>query len=72
MQLAANKIVNGKEVDMGDSECKFDATSTSIDCPLPNGNALHLRAKGTVIDGTMTLRDGTLWRKLTLRKDTEK
>ena len=72
VRLAANRIVNGKEVNMGDSECNYAATTTSIDCPLPNGSALHLRAKGPVIDGTMTLGDGTLWRKLTLRKDTEK
>lgn len=40
--------------------------------PLPNGNSAHLEVKGDVIEGTMTLRDGTFWREINLRRIEQK
>src|SRR5262249_36011622 len=34
--LQANKIVDGKELDMGTLECTWDAPKRSLTCPTPN------------------------------------
>ena len=72
VRLSANKIVGGKEINMGNSECRYEAASHGIDCPLPNGNSIHFDVGGTVILGKMTMRDGTLWRRINLHKIEEK
>jgi hypothetical protein len=69
VQVSANKVVDGKEVNMGSSDCAYDAHSGSIDCPLPAGTAVHLEFNGSAMEGRMTLKDGTLWRKISLRRD---
>jgi len=68
VRLSANKIVNGKEVNMGDGECSYDAHTRAMDCPLPNGNSIHLEWKGNALDGQMTLKDGTPWRRISLHR----
>jgi hypothetical protein len=70
--LAANKIVNGQEVNMGTSECSYSAATHVLNCPLPNGNLMRLALKGDTLDGTMTLADGTAWRTITLRRSPAK
>jgi len=72
LNLSGNKIVDGKEVNMGSGDCVYNAKSGTIDCPLPNGNSIHLEAEGKSMQGTMTLKDGTLWRKISLHKVEEK
>ena len=68
LTLAASKIVNGQESLMGTSDCTFDAKARTLECPLPNGNALHFDLKGDVLEGTMIVKPTTLWRRLTLRR----
>lgn len=72
LTLSGNKIVDGKEINMGSGECAYDAKAGTIDCPLPNGNSIHLEVKGKSMQGTMTLKDGTLWRKISLHKVEDK
>ena len=68
LNLSGNKIVDGKEVNMGSGECDYDAKAGTVDCPLPGENSLHLEIKGRSMQGLMTLHDGTVWRKISLRK----
>ena len=68
LQLRANKIVDGKEVNMGDVECRYDAGKRSVDCAMPHNNALHLEITGDALDGSMNLADGTRYREIHLRR----
>jgi len=68
VNLSANKVVDGKEVKMGSSECAYDPASHSIKCPLSNGSSMHLEVNGSAMTGKMILGDGTVWREITLRK----
>jgi hypothetical protein len=70
--LSGNKIVDHREVNMGSGECRYDAKSQSMDCPLPNGSAMRLEVHENVMEGAMTLHDGALWRKISLRREQEK
>jgi hypothetical protein len=72
VQLAAAKIVNKREVLMGTSDCRYDAQTHALDCPLPNETAMHFDVNGSTMTGTMKLRDGTLWRKIALHRVGEK
>ncbi len=63
---SANKIVDGKDVNMGSSECAYDAKSRSLACPLPSGDSVHLEIHRNAMEGGMTLRDGTPWRRIEL------
>lgn len=69
VNLSANKIVDGKEVNMGSTECAYNAKLHSIDCPLPKGLSLHLQVSGDATEGKLTLGNGTLWRKISLRRN---
>jgi hypothetical protein len=66
--VAAGKIVDGKEIMFGSSDCSYDARTNFLECPLPNGNSIHLEVNGDALDGKMTLHDGTLWRKISLHR----
>ena len=70
--LSANKIVSGREVNMGESECRYDGKARTLDCPLPNGNSMHFELNGDALEGKFTLANGTLWRKISLRRVSEK
>jgi hypothetical protein len=70
--LSANKMVHGKEVNMGSSECGYSAETRVLDCPLPNGNTLNFVLDGDSLNGTMKLADGRLWRKIGLRRAADK
>lgn len=69
--LSANKIVDGREVNMGTSECGYSPETRVLDCPLPNGNKLNFGLDGDSLSGAMKLADGRLWRKISLRRATE-
>ena len=70
--VSAGKIVNGREASMGSSECSYLVKTHLLDCSLPNGSSVHLEVKGDTIDGTYTLRDGSLWRKISLHRAKQK
>ena len=66
--LKADKIVGGKPVTMGTSDCSCDAKEHTLECTIPTGSTLHFTVEGNILQGTMTLADKTLWRKITLKK----
>ena len=67
VSLEANKIVDGKPVTMGTGNCQFDPAKLQIKCPLPSAS-LIFQISGNEMTGTMTLSNGTVWRKLSLKK----
>jgi hypothetical protein len=68
LTLTANKIVDGREISMGTSDCSFFPDSHVLKCPLPNGYTIRFELKADSLNGTMTRSDGTEWRKITLRR----
>jgi len=66
--LSANKIVNGKEINMGTGLCEYGAAKSVVDCPLPNGSTIHFDVAGDAMQGTMKLKDGKPWRKIRLKR----
>ena len=72
LMVSAGKIVDGQEVSMGSSECSYTVKTHVIACSLPNGSSVHLEVKGDTIEGTYTLRDGKLWRNISLHRAEQK
>ena len=66
--ISADKIVNGKAINMGSLEFHYDRPSQSWTCQYPQG-VWRLTVAGARVDGTLTQPDGTLFRHVTLRKD---
>jgi hypothetical protein len=65
--MKLGKIVNGKPVTMGTQECSYDSTKKSLLCEFARG-VMRFTVLGDRMEGTMSLTDGTLWRKITLKK----
>jgi hypothetical protein len=63
----ANKIVDGKEVPMGVLDCTFDAARRALVCPIPLGT-FRFAIEGRRLSGTLELRDGTLFRRISATK----
>jgi hypothetical protein len=66
--MQADEIVNGHPVNMGTVDCVFAPKKQTLTCELPKGT-IHLALRGTRLEGTMNLTDGTLWRNISLAKD---
>jgi len=64
--IDANKIVNGSEESMGTLECSFTTEKKELHCD--TAGDWRFKVNGDTIVGTLTLRDGTLYRKVSLKK----
>ena len=62
----ADKIVDGKQVNMGSLECRYD--SHTITCDIPDRAVWSLTVDGDVMTGTLKLSDGTLFRKVLAKR----
>jgi hypothetical protein len=62
-----DKIVDGKPVTMGTTECSYDAAKRALTCEFPRG-VFRFSIQANKMTGTMNLTDGTLWRKIALSK----
>ena len=67
VSMKLDKIVNGKPVTMGVMDCSYSSAKQSLTCEFPRG-VMRFTVSDNKMEGTMTLPDGTLWRKITLRK----
>jgi len=65
--MKLDKIVNGKPVTMGVMDCGYSAAKQSLTCKFPRG-VMRFTVSDNKMEGTMTLPDGTLWRKIILKK----
>lgn len=65
--MKLDKIVEGKPVTMGTMECSYDSAKSALTCEFPRG-IMRFTVQGDKMTGAMNLTDGTLWRKLSLKK----
>ena len=66
-RVDADKIVDGKAIDMGELDFTLNKATHTLTCVYPGGTWV-LVAKGTHIDGTLTMRDNVLFKKLSLTR----
>ena len=66
-ELQADKIISGKPITMGTSQCTFDAAKSSLTCVVSERATLIFEIKGDEMQGVMK-RDTTIWRKLNLKR----
>jgi len=63
LMWAANKIVDGKEEEMGEFACTYVRRTGVATCPM-RGWMWRLRAQGGTIAGTLVNPDGIVWRNI--------
>ena len=68
--IKLDKIMNGKAITMGSMECSYNTAKQSLNCEFPRG-VMRFIVSANKMEGTMTLPDGTLWRKLSLKKSAQ-
>lgn len=64
--VTASKIVDDKEVVMGSSECKYDEKKRVLECEKPS---VQLAVEGERMEGALRLADGTVYRRIYLKKE---
>lgn len=64
--IDANKIVNGAEESMGTLECTFTAEKNELYCDTVGD--WRFTVNQDTMAGTLTLKNGTLYRKVSLKK----
>jgi hypothetical protein len=67
ISMRLDKIVEGKPVTMGTVECLHHAEDHTLTCEFPRG-VFRFIIEGAKMQGTMTLPDKTVWRKISLNK----
>jgi hypothetical protein len=66
---SADKVVDGQRINMGSAEFQFDKPASTLSWKIPLG-IWKLVLKKDAIDGTLTLKEGGIARRMTLKKDT--
>jgi hypothetical protein len=65
--VTGGKVVDGKEIVMGSGEWRYDNNKHTLTVELPRG-VITLKADGDKLEGTFTLPDKTILRRITLKK----
>jgi hypothetical protein len=65
--VSGSKVVDGKEIGMGSSEWHYDAAKHELVSSMPAAT-LRFIVDGDKMDGTLTLLQGTVYRKIHLVK----
>jgi hypothetical protein len=65
--VSADKMVDGKPVNMGTLEFHYDAAQQALVCEYAQG-VWRLKIDGSKIEGTLVRPDGTLFRRVTLHR----
>jgi hypothetical protein len=65
--VTGGKVVDGKEIVMGTGEWRYDSAKRTMSVELPRG-VITLKAEGDKLEGTFTLPDKTILRRITLKK----
>lgn len=66
--VSGGKVVDGKEIVMGTGEWRYDSAKHTLSVELPRG-VITLKADGDKLEGTFTLPDKTVLRRITLKKE---
>lgn len=64
--VTGSKVVDGKEVVMGSSDWEYDEKKRVVECEKP---LIQLRIAGDRMEGALKLDDGTVYRRIYLRKE---
>ena len=64
--IDADKVVDGKEDFMGALQCTFTAEKSELYCD--TAGDWRFTVKGNSMTGTLNLKDGTLYRKVSVKK----
>lgn len=64
--VTASKVVDGKEIVMGSSAWKYDEKKQVVECGKPS---IRLTIHGDQMEGALRLEDGTIYRRIHLKKD---
>jgi hypothetical protein len=67
VMVSGGKVVDGKEIVMGTGEGRYDSGKRTLSVELPRG-IITLKADGDKLEGTFTLPDKTVLRRITLKK----
>ncbi|HEY6267604.1 MAG TPA: hypothetical protein VIX11_04855 [Candidatus Acidoferrum sp.] len=67
LMVSGGKVVDGKEIVMGTGEWRYDSTKHTLSVELPRG-VITLKADGDKLEGTFTLPDKTILRRIALKK----
>jgi len=59
-------VVEGKEILMGRGEWNYDAETRTLACKAP---LIRLALEGNRMEGSLTLGDGTAYRRISLKKE---
>jgi hypothetical protein len=65
--VTGGKVVDGKEIMMGSGEWRYDSAKRTLSVELPRG-VISLKVDGDKLEGTFTLPDKTVLRRITLKK----
>jgi len=65
--VTGGKVVDGKEIVMGSGEWRYDSAKRTLTVELPRG-VITLKLDGDKLEGTFTLPDKTVLRRITLKK----
>jgi hypothetical protein len=68
LSVTAEKIVNGKAINMGTLEFHYDQAQHMLVCEYPQG-VWRFKLNGGNMEGTLTRPGNTIFRRVTLRKD---
>jgi hypothetical protein len=64
----ADKIVNGEQQNMGTMDCTYAPKSQVMTCDMPGRGVWKLTVHGDAMTGTLELSDGTLFRKVSVKR----
>ena len=67
--VSADKIVDGRQVNMGSGDYQYDERTGTLTNET-GGRVWKLIVKGNSLEGTLTLANKTVYRRVTLRKET--
>jgi hypothetical protein len=66
---SAEKVVDGQRINMGSGDYEYDKANSTLSQKIPLG-IWKLVVKKNTIEGTLTLNEGGIARRMTLKKDT--
>jgi len=64
--VTASKVVDGKEIVMGSGEWRYDAENHVVESKAP---PIRLTIAGDKMEGALSLADGTVYRRIYLKKE---
>jgi len=67
LMVSGGKVVDGKEIVMGTGEWRYDSAKHTMSVELPRG-VITLKADGDKLEGTFTLADKTVLRRIRLKR----